>query len=62
MSVQCDSEYDREQLALYLTGLLPIDPNEGQAVLDLCGQLLPVLIASRNQHPPEHQRDRDDAG
>jgi hypothetical protein len=56
MSVQCDSEYDRERLALYLTGLLPDNPDEGRAVLDLCGRLLPVLAESRSQHPDQRER------
>jgi hypothetical protein len=64
MSVQCDSEYDRERLALYVTGLLPIDPDEGQAVLDLCGRLLPLLVASKGEHPQpcEVQRERGEPG
>ena len=50
--------YDRERLALYLTGLLPIDEAEGRAVLDLCGELLPVLIKSKTGNQP-CQRDRE---
>jgi hypothetical protein len=60
MPVLCNEEYDRERLALYLTGLLPIDPDEGKAVLDLCGRLLPVLVASRNGQPEQpDQRERE---
>jgi hypothetical protein len=52
-----DDDYDRERLALYVTGLLPIDPEEGQAVLDLCGRLLPVLIESKVKHPDHRERE-----
>lgn len=59
MSIQCDGDYDRERLALYLTGLLPLDPIEGPKVLDLCGRLLPPLIESKKDHPPEDHRERE---
>lgn len=41
------NEYDRERLALYLVGLLPDDPQEGEEVIALMRQLMPVLAASR---------------
>jgi hypothetical protein len=57
MSVQCNEEYDRERLALYLTGLLPDDADEGQRVLSLCAKLVPVLAASREENPVQRERE-----
>lgn len=54
-----DGEYDRERLALYLTGLLPNDINEGHAVLELCSRLLPLLAESR---ATQDQRRETEAG
>lgn len=42
-----DEGHDRERLALYLTGLLPDDPTEARAVLDLCGSLVLLVAESR---------------
>lgn len=42
-----ETGYDREELALYLTGLLPHDPEEAKAVLDLCYKLVAVVLDSR---------------
>jgi hypothetical protein len=52
-----EGEYERERLALYLTGLLPSDVAEARAVLELCGQILPILAESR----AEREQEREDA-
>lgn len=44
---QIDPDYDRESFSLYLTGLLPHSVAEANAVLALCGRLLPILQESR---------------
>lgn len=56
MPVECNDAYERGKLALYVAGLLPDDPDEAQAVLDLAGRLLPVLTADRAA--PDHPRER----
>jgi hypothetical protein len=53
MTWQNDDEYNRPRLALYLTGLLPDDPVEAKAVLDLCEQLAAVAYQPKDQRPRE---------
>ena len=57
MTWQNEDEYSRPRLALYLTGLLPDDPVEAKAVLDLCEQLAAVAY-QKDQRP----RDGEGAG
>lgn len=51
-----DETYDRERMALYITGLLPGDVAEARAVLDLCAELLLALATSAQR------RGGDDRG
>lgn len=53
MPVQLDEDYDRERLALYVTGLLPDDLDESLAVLTVVERLLRVL---HDETPDEDQR------
>jgi hypothetical protein len=60
MPMTYQGEYNREQMALYLTGMLPPDQVEALAVLDLCRRFLPILAESRATHPEDQRRLGDD--